>query len=99
MGREPAIIRQSVAVRATPGSGTMRSGLGRIMKVALIVVGIAALSLSAAIALTDPNPSTLPLRAWRWLAARSSKGTPARTVATPAAPRGPEPPYSDINFD
>ena len=77
----------------------MKSGLGRVVKVAVIVVGIAAVALSASVALTDPSPSTLPMRVGRWLTARSWRAAPARPSAPPAAHRGPEPPFSDITFD
>ena len=39
-----------------------------LIKAALTVIGLAALSLGASVALTDAEPSTLPARTWRMLA-------------------------------
>ncbi len=76
----------------------MRRVRGRILlKVSLIALGLIALCLGVSLALTDADPSTLPLRAWRWVVVRSGRSpTPRPAVARPAAE---EPPFSDINFD
>jgi hypothetical protein len=54
-----------------------------VLKVLLIVVGLAVLSLGASIVLSDPDPVTLPVRAGRWLAARSSWSNCDPTLSMP----------------
>ena len=82
----------------------MGSVIRRVLKVIAIVGGILALSVVAAVALTDPAPSTLPTRAWRWLAARSSCSFSTPEAARPsdatvATTDEAVPPFSDIAFD
>ena len=50
-------------------------------------MGLAVLSLGASIVLTDPDPATLPLRARRWLAARSWRSSSPPPVAPTRSPR------------
>jgi hypothetical protein len=77
----------------------MRSFFGRACKAALIGAALVALAVAAAIALTDPQPTSLPSRAAGWLASRTwrpSSGPPA----APPAPRDEAVPiFSDIAFD
>jgi hypothetical protein len=75
-----------------------RVGCPVFLKVSLIGMGLVALGLGMSLVLTDPDPSTLPLRVWRWLAVRPRGSSAPR----PAAPRViPEeiPPFSDITLD
>jgi len=65
----------------------------------LFGLGLVALCLGAAIALTDPDPATLPLRARRWLAARSWRSSSPPPTVPPAIVDESVPPFSDITFD
>ncbi len=76
----------------------MRRVRGRVLwKVPLIGLGLVALCLGACLALTDADPATLPLRAWRWVVVRSGRSPAPRAAA--ARPAVEEPPFSDITFD
>jgi FG-GAP-like repeat/ASPIC and UnbV len=76
----------------------MRPVSGRVvLKVPLIGMGLLALSLGTSLVLTDPDPATLPLRAGRWLAARSWRSSSSPPpVATHSVPEEEIRPYSDI---
>ncbi len=76
----------------------MKHGRGRVLwKVPLIGLGLVALCLGVCLALTDADPATLPLRAWRWVVVRTRRPPAPRPAA--ARPDAEEPPFSDINFD
>jgi hypothetical protein len=76
----------------------MRRIRSRVLwKVPLIGLGLVALGLGVSVALTDPDPATLPLRAWREVVARLRRSPAARLDAP--QPTAEEPPFSDINFD
>jgi FG-GAP-like repeat/ASPIC and UnbV len=78
----------------------MKLVVGKVLlKVSLIVVGLAVLTLGASIALTDPDPATLPLRAGRWLTARSSRSSSAPRVAGRTVPDQMVRPDWDDAFD
>jgi hypothetical protein len=62
-------------------------------------MGLAVLSLGAALVLTDAEPATLLVRARRWLAARSRRSTSPPPVAPIAVGDEKVPPFSDIAFD
>ena len=71
--------------------GTART----VLKRSLIVIVLALMALGASIALTDPNPSTLPSRALQWIAATSS-----RVFSTsPAVPEEKGRPALDEYYD
>ncbi len=77
----------------------MRAAYRRIRILTLIGAGLFALSLGAALVLTDREPASLPLRAGRWLLSRPwglSSGPPA---AANTVLSEPIPPFSDIAFD
>lgn len=77
----------------------MRRRLRRILKVALIGFVVVATGLGASVALTDPHPETLPVRARQWL----STVPPHLVTILKAIPRGlvgeRVPPFSDITYD
>lgn len=85
-----------------------RSAVRLALKGLLVGSGLVVGCLVAAVALTDPNPATLPQRATRWLASRpwgtSASAATATTAGTEAGTTQsvrPKvvPPFSDIAFD
>ena len=72
---------------------------GSILKVALIGSGIVGLSLGAVASLTDPAPATLPLRAWSWLTASSSRWISALPLGWRTVSEEKVPLFSDFAFD
>jgi hypothetical protein len=76
----------------------MRRVVRTILKVALIGSTLVGLPLVVVVALTDPRPGTLHLRAWRWISAQVARSA-APTVARPEAPEQNVPLFSDIAFD
>jgi hypothetical protein len=77
----------------------MRRVLVRILKIVLIGAVLLGLTLSAAIALTDPDPKTLPTRAARWLARTFDRPPSPTPPGQPTAAQEPVPPFSDVLFD
>jgi hypothetical protein len=78
----------------------MKPAIGRVVVWApLLVLGLAALTLGTAIALTDPAPVTLPLRAVKWVAARSWRPSSSPGGATPAGRAPTARPAWDDAFD
>lgn len=77
----------------------MRRVVSVVLKVALIVMGLVGLALGTSIVLTDPDPGTLPLRASRWLAARSARPASPPPTAWRLALDEEVPLFSDSTFD
>ena len=64
-------LGSNVSVHARPPCPPRRRAAPVFLKVSLIAIGLVVLSGAATIALTDPEPATLPRRARQWLAAGS----------------------------
>jgi hypothetical protein len=69
------------------------------LKVLLSGSALIATCLGAAVALTDPAPSTLPGRAWAWLSTRSALAPSSPRPGAGAAVETDPPLFSDITFD
>jgi hypothetical protein len=79
---------------------TSRRGRGAaLLKVSLIATALVVLSLGATIILTDREPTTLPARARRWLAAQSWRSSSPPPGVPRAAPDKQVRPEWDNTFD
>jgi FG-GAP-like repeat len=79
---------------------TSRRGRGAaLLKVSLIATALVVLSLGATIILTDREPTTLPARARRWLAAQSWRSSSPPPGVPRAAPDEQVRPEWDNTFD
>ena len=77
----------------------MARALAVFVRLSLIVMGLAILSVGAAIVLTDPEPATMPMRAGRRLAAQSWWSSAPRPDARRVVPDDKGRPDWDNTFD